>query len=81
MSPADLKMQPTIHLEIKPGYFPRSYPGLLSKCIVGCISNPSDSLSLVNTLHNNFSILLRRNMKTENFCNKLYKKYDLKCFF
>jgi hypothetical protein len=33
MSPTELKMQPTIHLQRKP----RPYPGLLYKCIVGCI--------------------------------------------
>jgi hypothetical protein len=33
MSPTKLKMQPTIHLQRKP----RPYPGLLYKCIVGCI--------------------------------------------
>jgi hypothetical protein len=30
-------MQPTIHLESKPGFGRGKYPGLLSKCIVGCI--------------------------------------------
>jgi hypothetical protein len=39
MNPTDLKMQPTKHLESKPEYFPRSCPGLLSKCIVGCLFN------------------------------------------
>jgi hypothetical protein len=39
MSTTDLKLQPTIHLESKPGSFPRPYPGLLSKCIVGYIFN------------------------------------------
>jgi hypothetical protein len=37
MSPTELKMQPTIHLQSKPGYCP--YPALLWKCIVGCIVN------------------------------------------
>jgi hypothetical protein len=37
MSPTELKMQPTIHLERKTGYLPRSDPALRSKCIVGCI--------------------------------------------
>jgi hypothetical protein len=39
MSPTELKMQDTIYLESKPGYFSRPYPGLLCKCIVGCIFN------------------------------------------
>jgi hypothetical protein len=39
MSTTDLKLQPTIHLESKPGSFPRPYPGLLSKCILGYIFN------------------------------------------
>jgi hypothetical protein len=34
-----LKMQPTIHLQSRPGYYRRPYPGLLCKCIVGCIFN------------------------------------------
>jgi hypothetical protein len=37
MSRTELKMQPTIHLEGKAGYLPHPYPGLRSKCIVGCI--------------------------------------------
>jgi hypothetical protein len=37
MSRTELKMQPTIHLESKAGYLPHPYPGLRSKCIVGCI--------------------------------------------
>jgi hypothetical protein len=32
MSPTDLKMQPTIHLQSKPGYERGEYPG--RKCIV-----------------------------------------------
>jgi hypothetical protein len=32
-------MQPTIHLRSKPGYGRGKYPGLLCKCIVGCIFN------------------------------------------
>jgi hypothetical protein len=32
-------MQPTIHLQNRPGYYRRPYPGLLCKCIVGCIFN------------------------------------------
>jgi hypothetical protein len=39
MGPTELKMQPTIHLHSKPGYEREKYPGLLSKCILGCISN------------------------------------------
>jgi hypothetical protein len=39
MSPTELKMQPTIHLEGKTGNLPRPYPALRSKCIVGCIFN------------------------------------------
>jgi hypothetical protein len=35
----ELKMQPTIHLQSKPGFGRGKYPGLLCKCIVGCISN------------------------------------------
>jgi hypothetical protein len=35
MSPAELEMQPTIHLESKPGYGRGKYPGLFSKCIMG----------------------------------------------
>jgi hypothetical protein len=30
----ELKIQPTIHLQSKPGYGPEKYPGLLSKYIV-----------------------------------------------
>jgi hypothetical protein len=37
MSRTELKMQPTIHLEGKAGYLLHPYPGLRSKCIVGCI--------------------------------------------
>jgi hypothetical protein len=37
MSPTELKMQPTIHLQSKPGDYPPPNPALLSKCIVGCI--------------------------------------------
>jgi hypothetical protein len=36
MSPTELKMQPTIHLEGETG---PAYPALRSKCIVGCILN------------------------------------------
>jgi hypothetical protein len=39
MNPTELKMQPTIHLEGKTGYLPRSYRALRSKCIVGCSFN------------------------------------------
>jgi hypothetical protein len=39
MTPAELKMQPTIHLEGKTGYGRGKYPALSSKCIVGCIFN------------------------------------------
>jgi hypothetical protein len=39
MSQTELKMQPTIHWQRKPGYFSRPYPGLLCKGIVGCIFN------------------------------------------
>jgi hypothetical protein len=39
MSPTELKMQPTIHLEGKAVFLPHPYPGLRSKCIVGCIFN------------------------------------------
>jgi hypothetical protein len=34
-----LKIQPIIHLRNKPGYRRGKYPGLLCKCIVGCIFN------------------------------------------
>jgi hypothetical protein len=37
MSPRDLKIQPTIHLERKPRYGRRKHPALLLKCIVGVI--------------------------------------------
>jgi hypothetical protein len=37
MSPTKLKMQPTIHLQNKPGYCRRPCPGSLCKCIVGCV--------------------------------------------
>jgi hypothetical protein len=36
MNPTKLKMQPTIHLQSKPEYFARPFPGLLCNCIVGC---------------------------------------------
>jgi hypothetical protein len=39
MNPTELKMQDTIHLQSKPGYFSRPYLGLLCKCVVGCILN------------------------------------------
>jgi hypothetical protein len=39
MSPIELKMQPTIHLEGKAGYLMRPDRALPSKCIVGCIFN------------------------------------------
>jgi hypothetical protein len=39
MSTTELKMQPTIHLQSKPGYGREEFPGLLCKCIVGCIFN------------------------------------------
>jgi hypothetical protein len=39
MSPTELKMQPTIHLERKAGYGRGKFPVLPSKCIVGCIFN------------------------------------------
>jgi hypothetical protein len=39
MGPAELKMQPTIQLHSKRGYEREKYPGLLAKCILGCISN------------------------------------------
>jgi hypothetical protein len=39
MTPTELKMQPTIHLERKAGYLPCPYPALRSECIVGCIFN------------------------------------------
>jgi hypothetical protein len=39
MSPTELKMQPTIHLERRAGYGRGKYAALRSKCIVGCIFN------------------------------------------
>jgi hypothetical protein len=42
MSPAELKMQPTIHLQSKA----EQYPGLLCKYIVSCTFN---SVELINT--------------------------------
>jgi hypothetical protein len=39
MSPTELKMQPTIHLQSKLGHGREKFPGLLRKCIVGCIFN------------------------------------------
>jgi hypothetical protein len=39
MTPTELKMQYTIHLERKAGYLPRQNPDLRFKCIVGCIFN------------------------------------------
>jgi hypothetical protein len=39
MSPTELKMQPTIHLERKTGFGRGKYPAVHSKCIVGCIFN------------------------------------------
>jgi hypothetical protein len=39
MNQAELKMQPTIHLERKAEYGSGKYPALPSKCIVGCIFN------------------------------------------
>jgi hypothetical protein len=47
MSPTELKMQHTIHLEAKAGHQLRPYAALRSKCIVGCIFIPSGSLSRV----------------------------------
>jgi hypothetical protein len=46
MNPTELKMQPTIHLQKKPEYSPRPYPGVVYKCIVGCIF---DSVGLIIT--------------------------------
>jgi hypothetical protein len=40
-------MQPTIHLQNKPGYRCEQYPGLLSKCIVGYIFNSGGLISVV----------------------------------
>jgi hypothetical protein len=37
MSPTELRMQPTIHLENKGGHGRGKYPALPSQCIVGCI--------------------------------------------
>jgi hypothetical protein len=54
MNPAQLILQPTIHLQSKPGYGRREYPGLLCKCIVGCIFNSVgliDQYPSRNTLH------------------------------
>jgi hypothetical protein len=39
MSPTELKMQPTIHLQSKPEYGRGEFPDLLCKCFVGCIFN------------------------------------------
>jgi hypothetical protein len=39
MSPTELKMEPTIHLERKAGYGRGLYPALPYTCIVGCIFN------------------------------------------
>jgi hypothetical protein len=39
MRPTELKMQPTIHLQSKPCYYPRRHPDLVWKCIVGSIFN------------------------------------------
>jgi hypothetical protein len=39
MSPTELKMQPTIHLEPKAGYGRGEHPAVPSRCIVGCIVN------------------------------------------
>jgi hypothetical protein len=33
LTPTELKMQPTIHLEGKAGCLPRPYPALRSKCM------------------------------------------------
>jgi hypothetical protein len=46
MSSAELKMQPTIHLERKAGYGHGKYPALPSKCILGCFL---DSVGLIIT--------------------------------
>jgi hypothetical protein len=51
MSPTELKMQPTIHLEGQAGYARSQYPALRSKCIVGCIFIPSVSLSLMKSIY------------------------------
>jgi hypothetical protein len=37
MSPTELKMQPTIHLERKTGSGRDKYPALPSKCVVCCV--------------------------------------------
>jgi hypothetical protein len=39
MTPAELKMQPTIHLQNKPGHGRGEQPDLLCKCIGGFIFN------------------------------------------
>jgi hypothetical protein len=48
MSLAELKMQPTIHLECKAGYGRGIYPDLPSQCIVGCIFS-SVRLNIIHT--------------------------------
>jgi hypothetical protein len=46
MSPRELRMQPTIHLERKAGSGRGKNPALRSKCIVGCIFS---SVGLITT--------------------------------
>jgi hypothetical protein len=51
MNPTELKMQPTIHMQSKPGYGRRQNPGLLCKCIVCCIFNSVGLIITRNTLY------------------------------
>jgi hypothetical protein len=61
MSPTELKMQPTIHLERTAGYGRGKYPDLRSKCIVGCIFNSVGLIitreSLYTLIHPQISLL------------------------
>jgi hypothetical protein len=69
MSPTQLKMQPTIHLQNKPGNGRGQYTRKLRKCIVGCIFN---CVGLIITREKLcICILLPLLMKLENFIETL----------
>jgi hypothetical protein len=80
MSPTQLKMQPTIHLQSLRGYCPRPFPGLFWKCIVGCIFNcvgliitreiPSIQGVSAKTFEPNISVI----------CQRTFMKFKIQIF-
>jgi hypothetical protein len=72
MTPTELKMQPTIHLQSKSGPGRGQNPGLQCQCIVGCIFN---SVGLIITreilcIDNRYFVYVFITYDTNNYCKQ-----------